>query len=508
MAENILRTRIQLKYDTISNWNSSTLILKQGEVAIAEVPMNTSNSGLTPPAIGIKVGDGVHLFSALPWIQAAAGDVYDWAKASTKPTYQASEISGLSDYISGQINDSNTQYRLLAGTGSDAYKYFLQSKDIGSNTWTTINTADSAVIDLSDAFTRITAIENWGDTTNSTLYDLISSGATEEINKLDVTDTAVSGQFVTAVSETNGKISVSRASLSASDIGSGELSVLHGGTGVNSLNSGEVLVGNGTSPVTTRAIDSTPDDNSTNLITSGGVKEYVDTAVEGLAHAMHFIGSTQTQLYDGATTSRLVAKTIGSLSKTTGFDAGDVVLYNTAEYVWDGSQWILLGDEGSYAIKGSIVNADIASNAAIAQSKIAGLTDALTGKVDAESGKGLSTNDYTDADQTKLSGIAAGAQVNSVETVSINGGTPVSPDANKNIDLTLDLSNIGTVKGARVPTLADASVYQDVTLDSSSGKLTFNNIAVTGDVDNLTQTSGTILVFDCGNGSDKKYETT
>lgn len=38
--------------------------------------------------------------------------------------------------------------------------------------------------------------------------------------------------------------------------------------------------------------------------------------------------------------------------------------------------------------------------------------NALAGKVDKEPGKGLSTNDFTDADEAKLDGIEAGAQVN------------------------------------------------------------------------------------------------
>lgn len=42
---------------------------------------------------------------------------------------------------------------------------------------------------------------------------------------------------------------------------------------------------------------------------------------------------------------------------------------------------------------------------------------ALALKVDKESGKSLSSNDYTDADKTKLSGIQAGAQVNAVISV-------------------------------------------------------------------------------------------
>lgn len=37
---------------------------------------------------------------------------------------------------------------------------------------------------------------------------------------------------------------------------------------------------------------------------------------------------------------------------------------------------------------------------------------ALSGKVDKVNGKGLSTNDFTTAEQTKLAGIAAGAEVN------------------------------------------------------------------------------------------------
>lgn len=38
-----------------------------------------------------------------------------------------------------------------------------------------------------------------------------------------------------------------------------------------------------------------------------------------------------------------------------------------------------------------------------------------------ETGKGLSTNDYTTAEKEKLGGIAAGAQVNVIESVKVNG---------------------------------------------------------------------------------------
>ena len=47
-----------------------------------------------------------------------------------------------------------------------------------------------------------------------------------------------------------------------------------------------------------------------------------------------------------------------------------------------------------------------------AQANVTGLETALAGKVNTEEGKGLSTNDYTDAEKAKLSGIATGAQKN------------------------------------------------------------------------------------------------
>ena len=60
----------------------------------------------------------------------------------------------------------------------------------------------------------------------------------------------------------------------------------------------------------------------------------------------------------------------------------------------------------------------------------------ISGKVDKVDGKGLSTNDFTDNDKGKLDGIATGAQVNTIESISVNG-TAVKPDANKNVAISI-----------------------------------------------------------------------
>jgi hypothetical protein len=70
----------------------------------------------------------------------------------------------------------------------------------------------------------------------------------------------------------------------------------------------------------------------------------IQTSITG---GMHYIGETSTVLTDGASTSTLVAKSEGSLAKTTGFEAGDIVIYGELEFVWNGAKWQEFGSTGS-----------------------------------------------------------------------------------------------------------------------------------------------------------------
>lgn len=63
---------------------------------------------------------------------------------------------------------------------------------------------------------------------------------------------------------------------------------------------------------------------------------------------------------------------------------------------------------------------------------------ALGDKVDKETGKGLSSNDYTTTEKNKLGAIASGAQVNVIESVKVNG-TALSI-SNKAVDVTVPTS--------------------------------------------------------------------
>lgn len=92
MATTTLSTRITLKYDTLANWNASEFFLKKGEVAICSLATGETAEQSTPPAVLLKVGDGAHKFSELPWASGLAADVYGWAKAAVKPTYTYTEV--------------------------------------------------------------------------------------------------------------------------------------------------------------------------------------------------------------------------------------------------------------------------------------------------------------------------------------------------------------------------------------------------------------------------------
>ena len=158
MATTNLNTRISLKYDSFANWTANNPVLLKGEVAIVVVPAET---GAVPqePAVLMKIGDGVLPFNELPFASAKAADIYSWAKASTKPTYSANEITGLSDYISGEIQDTDTQYK-LEQDASDGHVLKLFSKTLGGD-WTqvtTITTVDTVYDDTALAG-RVSAVE-------------------------------------------------------------------------------------------------------------------------------------------------------------------------------------------------------------------------------------------------------------------------------------------------------------------------------------------------------------
>lgn len=133
---------------------------------------------------------------------------------------------------------------------------------------------------------------------------------------------------------------------------------------------------------------------ATTLAGYGITDAYTKAEIDGkLTGAMHYKG--QVASYDALPSSGNVQ--------------GDVwnVENDGHNYAWNGTGWDRLAGE-----------VDLSAYATTAW-----VNTQLANKVNVEAGKGLSTNDYTTTEKEKLAGIAAGAQVNVIESIVINGVT-------------------------------------------------------------------------------------
>lgn len=124
----------------------------------------------------------------------------------------------------------------------------------------------------------------------------------------------------------------------------------------------------------------------------------------GLSNAMHFLGVTTTNISTG-TANTTATVTIGGSNVTAA--AGDVVLYNSAEYVWGNEKWNLLGDESSYAIKATtlagygITDAKIANGViTLGNNTITPLTSQYTTHLYVNATAGGATSNATTANTT------------------------------------------------------------------------------------------------------------
>lgn len=170
---------------------------------------------------------------------------------------------------------------------------------------------------------------------------------------------------------------------------------------------------------------------------------------------------------------------------------------NREEYLWVNNQWELIGD----------TSVDLSNYYNKTE-----VNTLLNNKVDKVAGKGLSTNDYTNEEKTKLAGIEAGAEVNVQSDWNVTDPTSDAFIKNKP-----DLSNFLTCE-----TLPDCRGYftgvNDITIDAGdafdprAGVSAYNNldepipfVAIPSSVD--TSTEGVYQVVYIANGTDPVVRT-
>lgn len=497
--DKILQTRISLKYDTYANWHSKNPTLLEGEVAVVVIPGSDPVGNITNvPTVLFKVGDGAKKFDELPWVSGPAGDVHAWAKEPNKPSYTANEISGLDTYISGQIQDTDTQYKIaISGRTVQLFK-----KDKGG----TFGTIPDSTFNLPD----------------ETIHTLVE-GTTNGTVKYDGTDVKVHGLGSAAYED---RTFLDTAIAEAKQAGTDAQ------TAVNAL-SGKV----GTVPADKTVIGLIADakkagtdaqasvnalDTRVGVIPSGStattVVGYVDEKIEAIPEQTDYsltitnpASDTYAQVYE----FKQLNKTIGTIN----IPKDMVVQSGTVETKTTSGAW---GEAGTYLhlVLANADNSSIYINVGDLIEYVSagsGENDAIQISISADHKVSASVKNGSITLAMLASGVQteinkAHTHTNKAELDKIAVGDKAKWDAMQgNAETYADTKiaeKIATLDGSAIATAeADGKISVLTGVEEVDGKISKKSeailakIAKTGNVADLMQTEGNYIVFNCGSAT-------
>lgn len=326
MAEKVLKTRIQLKYDEYANWTKNDPVLKKGEMAVTVIPTGASVEQTTPPAIMFKVGDGTKKFSELPWASALAADVYAWAKKATPEAADFSAViaaarDGLisSDSVvktlnslKGDVTLETTADETRLSVGKDGQKITLSLTFTDEEKAALVSGITATKVAAYDAYA--TGKQDKIDASHKISHEYITGLGTAATKNADAFDAAgaaaaVLGESTDAATENTvyGAKAAATAAQSTADAAkttanaalpksefttfkTGNDTVLAGKVDKTTTVNGHELSENitvtksdvGLGNVENKALDTTVTKDSGNYITSGAVKTAIDSAISGV----------------------------------------------------------------------------------------------------------------------------------------------------------------------------------------------------------------------------------
>ena len=498
MATTTLNTRIQLKYDTYENWTANNPVLLAGEVAVTTVQSAQAPVSQVP-AILFKVGDGTNNFNALNWASAIAADVYPWAKASVKPTYQASEIEGLEDYISGQIEDTDTQYQIIA-SGTNGIQ--LQSRPKTGGAWSNVGSPITITYTLAEGSANGTVAFNGVDVPVHGL----GTAAYEASTAFDAAGTAAGVQ--TTVTGTS-----SDASTAITIYGTRKYAQEQAASAQSAATSAAKSYTDG--QITQAKTDLIGTGDATSTTIKGAVAEsktYTDTQIAAKIGSVYKpagsvafedlptpAASLLGNVYNVTNAFTADAEFITS-EKGTKYPAGTnvVVVEVDSDYYYDALTGIV--DLSSYATQ-TWVNEQLQTQSENLIGEESGVTaNTIQGAV-------VEAKGYADGLNTAMDG--------RVEALETNvGSTPVATQiktaiqaldkadsavTNQFVTSVSETDGVVAVTRAR-PQIADVQNLQS-TLANKVDTSSLADIATTGNVNDLIQTPGDWIVFNCGSST-------
>lgn len=406
-----LKTRIQLKYDTLANWNAvaSTFVPNKGEVCFVEIPTGDATA-TTAPTVLFKVGDGTTTWGALKWGSALAADVYAWAKAANKPSYTASEV----------------------GVNETAFPGLKKTGTITGIKMNGVSKGTSGVVDLGTVITDVSGKQD------------------KAVSITGITATTVNEALKELSDRVNSKYSKPEGGIPKTDLASGvQASLGKADTALQSHQSVTLATGtnNGTLKITVggtitdnvavRGLKSAAYTDSSDYATAAqGIKAdnalpkadfdtfkttnsaAIADAKKAGTDAMDSLNSYKTDndakvsanasaisaLQEAMKSGVTFKGKLTSLPEASSYNNGDLIIVGTKEYIClvSGStkSWIELGDEGTHLTKTTADGYYVAKNAAITAGTGTKITYDSKGLVTGSSS--LSAADIPNLDAAKI----------------------------------------------------------------------------------------------------------
>lgn len=231
--------------------------------------------------------------------------------------------------ISSAISSQTTTTKFLREDGTWAAPSYIANTHYTANLITAASNSATSNAVGGDNSVYLNLVEN---STVRNSHQIVGGGSVTVASDANgkITITGNKSGTVTSITPGNGLINGTSGTSQAAITGSGTISIKAAGV-TNAMLAGSI------------SNDKLANHTITIGNTTKNLGETFSLADIGIAAAMHFKGTTTTTMSDGLTTATVV---IDGNNYTP--EAGDVVLYDDAEFVWTGSKWERLGRDSSF----------------------------------------------------------------------------------------------------------------------------------------------------------------
>lgn len=303
-------SRITLKYDSLTEWNKvkASFIPLKGEVCV----VNPSENLAAGAGCLIKVGDGKTTFEKLPYLSGLAADVYDWAKAKDV-----------------EYNDDNSHIEFKKSNGD-----VIDFVDLSSIT-SAISNLGERVKDNEDDLAKIpgmieTAVDTLGeslvkDFDNVTIIKNISYNKDEntvsyETQPIRSGDTSHKGlvRLYDGVDKTDDTLAATANAVHTAN----EEAKSAGSAAAAALDTANAIISGTDKTAAYRAVRDGKDNVIETYYATADDLKKLSNALDDVSNVMNFEGVVK----------------VDPTTITSGYNNGDVVIYGSKEYVYNGNK--------------------------------------------------------------------------------------------------------------------------------------------------------------------------